>query len=33
VFRTLGPKLVWLVEDDRRFAGLGAAVDARWLTD
>ncbi|MBX3222962.1 MAG: hypothetical protein KF795_20795 [Labilithrix sp.] len=33
VFRTLGPKVVWMVEDERRFAGLGAAVDARWMTD
>jgi hypothetical protein len=33
VFRALGPKVAWMVEDERRFAGLGAAVDARWLTD
>lgn len=33
VFRTLGPKLVWMVEEERSFAGLGAAVDARWMTD
>jgi pimeloyl-ACP methyl ester carboxylesterase len=33
VFRALGPKMAWLGADDRRFAGLGAAVDARWLTD
>jgi hypothetical protein len=33
VFRALGPKLVWMVEEQQRFAGLGAAVDARWVTD
>lgn len=33
VFRTLGPTFVWMVEDERRFAGLGAAVDARYSTD
>jgi hypothetical protein len=33
VFRTLGPTLVWMVDDERRFAGLGAAVDARYSTD
>jgi len=33
VFRTLSPKLVWLVEDEPRYVGLGAAVDARWMTD
>jgi hypothetical protein len=33
VFRTLGPKVVWMVSDERRYAGLGAAVDARWMTD
>jgi hypothetical protein len=33
VFRALGPKLVWMVEEQQRFAGMGAAVDARWMTD
>ena len=33
VVRTLGPKFVWMVEKERRFAGLGAAVDARYSTD
>lgn len=33
VYRVLAPQMVWLVQDDARFAGLGAAVDARWLTD
>ena len=33
VFRTLGPTLVWMVDDQPRFAGLGAAVDARYSTD
>lgn len=33
VGRTLGPAFVWMVEDQRRFAGLGAAVDARYSTD
>lgn len=33
VFRTLGPTFVWMVEDEQRFAGLGAAVDARYSTD
>jgi pimeloyl-ACP methyl ester carboxylesterase len=33
VFRTLSPKLVWLVEDEPRYVGLSAAVDARWMTD
>jgi hypothetical protein len=33
VFRTLGPKFAWMVEDAPRFVGLVAAVDARWLTD
>lgn len=33
VFRTLGPAFVWMVEDERRYAGLGAAVDARYSTD
>lgn len=33
VVRTLGPKFVWMVEEERRFAGLGAAVDARYSTD
>ncbi len=33
VFRTLGPKVAWLVSDEERYAGLGAAVEARFLTD
>jgi hypothetical protein len=33
VYRTLGPTFVWMVDDERRFAGLGAAVDARYSTD
>jgi hypothetical protein len=33
VFRSLGPKFAWMVEDEPRFVGLGAAVDARWSTD
>lgn len=33
VFRALGPQVAWLVDDEQRFAGLGAAVDARWMTD
>ena len=33
VVRTLGPKFVWMVEEERRYAGLGAAVDARYSTD
>ena len=33
VFRTLGPTVAWMVDDERRFAGLGAAVDARYSTD
>jgi hypothetical protein len=33
VYRAMAPSMVWLVDDDRRFAGLGAAVDARWMTD
>ena len=33
VFRTLGPTFVWMVDDQPRFAGLGAAVDARYSTD
>jgi hypothetical protein len=33
VFRALGPKLAWMVEDEPRFVGLGAAVDARWVAD
>lgn len=33
VFRALGPKVAWLMDDEQRFAGLGAAVDARWMTD
>lgn len=33
VFRTLGPVFVWMVDDERRFAGLGAAVDPRYSTD
>lgn len=33
VFRTLGPMFLWMFEDERRFAGLGAAVDARYSTD
>lgn len=33
VFRTLGPTFVWMFEEDRRYAGLGAAVDARYSTD
>jgi hypothetical protein len=33
VFRTLGPQFVWMFEEERRFAGLGAAVDARYSTD
>ena len=33
VYRSLAPKMVWLVQDEQRFAGLGAAVDARWMTD
>jgi hypothetical protein len=31
--RALAPEMVWLVEDDRRFRGMAAAVEARWLTD
>lgn len=33
VFRTLGPRVAWMVDDQARFAGLGAAVDARFSTD
>ena len=33
VYRTLGPTFVWMVDDQPRFAGLGAAVDARYSTD
>ena len=33
VVRTLGPVFAWMVDDQRRFAGLGAAVDARYSTD
>ena len=33
VVRTLGPVFAWMVEDQARFAGLGAAVDARYSTD
>ena len=33
VFRELGPKVGWLVDDGPRFVGMGAAIDARWLTD
>ena len=33
VVRTLGPVFVWMVDDQVRFAGLGAAVDARYSTD
>jgi hypothetical protein len=33
VFRALGPTFVWMFEDERRFAGLAAAVDARYATD
>jgi hypothetical protein len=33
VFRALGPTFVWMFEEERRFAGLGAAVDARYSTD
>jgi hypothetical protein len=33
VYRALAPQMMWLVEDDRRFAGLGAAVEGRWITD
>ena len=33
VFRTLGPAVAWMVDDERRFAGLAAAVDARYSTD
>jgi hypothetical protein len=33
VFRTLAPRFAWMVDDDARYAGLGAAIDARWVTD
>jgi len=33
VVRTLGPVFAWMVDDQARFAGLGAAVDARYSTD
>ncbi|HSO34617.1 MAG TPA: hypothetical protein VLT33_18915 [Labilithrix sp.] len=33
VVRTLGPAFAWMVDDEARFAGLGAAVDARYSTD
>lgn len=33
VFRTLGPKVAWMVDDAPRFAGLVAAIDARYSTD
>jgi hypothetical protein len=33
VFRALGPTFVWMFEEERRFAGLGAAVDALYSTD
>jgi predicted esterase len=33
VFRSLGPKVAWMVSDDPRYTGLAAAVDARWQTD
>jgi len=33
VVRTLAPSFVWMVDDEARFAGLGAAVESRYLTD
>ena len=33
VVSTLGPMFAWMVDDQARFAGLGAAVDARYSTD
>jgi hypothetical protein len=33
VFRALGPTFVWMFEEERAYAGLGAAVDARYSTD
>jgi len=33
VFRALAPKVAWMFEDERRYAGLVAAVDATWSTD
>ena len=33
VVSTLGPLFAWMVDDQPRFAGLGAAVDARYSTD
>ena len=33
VFRALGPTFVWMFQDERAYAGLGAAVDARYCTD
>jgi pimeloyl-ACP methyl ester carboxylesterase len=33
VFRALGPTFVWMFEDERPYAGLAAAVDARYSTD
>jgi pimeloyl-ACP methyl ester carboxylesterase len=33
VFRALAPKVAWMVDDEPRFVGLGAAIDARWMTD
>ncbi|MDB4940689.1 MAG: hypothetical protein JWP97_223 [Labilithrix sp.] len=33
VVRTLAPALAWMVDDQARYAGLGAAVDAQFSTD
>lgn len=33
VFRSIGPAFAWMVEDQPRYASLGAAIEARYLTD
>jgi hypothetical protein len=33
MYRALAPSFAWMFEDEAKYAGLGAAIDARWLTD
>ena len=33
VYRALAPQFGWMFEDDARYVGLAAAIDARWATD
>ena len=33
IYRAVAPQVGWMFEDDARFVGLAAAIDARWATD